>query len=115
MSYTCRSCGAAVDYNVNYCPHCGALLTVNADGSTYNSSYTGTNSAQGNNQSGSGTLKTAAMVGGAALGGAALSSLARNLTHRRRPPYMGGRPPMGPPPGGMGGMGGMGGPGGRMM
>ena len=119
MTYTCRSCGGAVDENVNYCPYCGALVTVNADGSTYNygnySNASGTNNTADNKNS-SDALKTAAIAGGAVLGASALTGIARNLTHRRRPPYMGmggGRPPMGPPPGGHGGMGGPGG--GRMM
>ena len=121
MTYTCRSCGGAVDENVNYCPHCGALITVNADGSTYNYNNTAANGNSNNNagSSNSGILKTAAIAGGAVLGASALTGIARNLTHRRRPPYTGmggGRPPMGPPPGGHGGMGGPGGPGGgRMM
>ena len=115
MSYTCRSCGATVGDNVNYCPSCGALLVVNAGGDSYNSAYNNSAYGDGSNTDKSGVLKTAAIAGGTALGVSALTGLARNLTHRRRPPYMGmgcGMH-MGPPPGGMGGPGGPQGPGGR--
>ena len=144
MDYYCKKCGAAMSDNSNYCPNCGTLLVVNADtgysrsgnntgnygnsnanyynnsgnysnSGNYNSAGSYSNTA-GSDKDNSGILKTAAIAGGTALGVSALTGLARNLTHRRRPPYMGGgRPPMGGMggPGGPGGMGGPGGPGGR--
>ena len=83
MAYYCPNCGAAMDDSANFCPSCGAAL----NGTTADNS----------------TLKTAATVGGVVLGASALSSLARSLTHRRRPPYM---MDPGPRHGGPGGPGG---------
>ena len=111
MSFYCQTCGALVNDGSNFCPSCGAALNNTAYDANYNNTYDNSN----NGGKGSGVLKTAAVVGGVALGATALSGLARNLTHRRRPPYMGpmrGPEPMPPGPGGMGGRGGMGGPGG---
>ena len=103
MANYCRSCGAALDDGVNFCPVCGTAL----NGSGNNNANTASTGIDGSD-----VLKTAAVIGGAAVGASALTGLARRLTHRRRPPYMG-PPPMGEP-GGRGGYGGPGGPG-RMM
>ena len=69
MAYYCPSCGAVVEGDANFCPSCGASIN-------------------GGTISDNSTLKTAATVGGVLLGASALNSLARSLTHRRRPPYM---------------------------
>ncbi len=105
MATYCQYCGSEILDNVRYCPHCGASL-ING---TFNGSTASTGEAA------SSTMRTAAKIGGVVLGASALNSLARRLSHRRRPMYysrpMGGPPPMDRPMGGPPPMGGpMGGP-----
>ncbi len=101
MANYCQYCGAEILDSSNYCPQCGAsLVNGTINGSTGSTGGTASN-----------TVKTAATIGGVVLGASALNSLARRLSHRRRPMYRG---PMGGPRGPMGGPGGpMGGPGGH--
>lgn len=89
MSKYCTNCGAEMGDSVNYCPQCGTP----ADG------YAGASENSGLSDA----ARTAAVVGGTVLGVSALNNLARQMAHRRRPPYYG--PMGGPGPGWRGGPG----------
>ena len=112
MAAYCRACGAALAEGANFCPACGtSVINTGYDSTYYDGTTTADGTAANTENGGSDMLKTAAVAGGVALGVSALSGIARRMTHRRRPPYMG-------PMGGMGmggpGPGGPGGPRGRM-